>query len=328
MDRFDRIFRLHTLLSSRKYHVSLEDIMEQLECSKSTVERDIRDLRDYLNAPLEYSREHQGYIYNQKDSATPFELPGLWFSTEELHGLLITQHILASLSPGILSEQIAGLQRRIDVMLNQRQQATPVIAEKIQIASIGRRMQDDSQFKRIATALFNGKQIHIEYHPRGSTNGSSHRIISAQKLLYYRNNWYIVAYCHQRNALRTFAIDRIRQARQHIKEAVIVKQQELDKHINASYGIFSGQAKHQAVLQFSARRANWIADEHWHPQQQGHRLENDDYQLSIPFNDSRELVMDILKHGSEVTVISPEFLKTAVMEEINKMQKNYHTLTK
>ena len=66
-----------------------------------------------------------------------------------------------------------------------------------------------------------------------------------------------------------------------------------------------------------------MADEYWHPKQQGIWLENGNYQLSIPFSDSRELIMDILKHGAEVKVIAPQFLQDAVKQQIKAMQKNY-----
>ncbi|OQK16131.1 hypothetical protein AU255_13580 [Methyloprofundus sedimenti] len=97
--------------------------------------------------------------------------------------------------------------------------------------------------------------------------------------------------------------------------------------MHSSYGIFTGKAEHTALLEFSKARANWVVDELWHAEQQGEWLSNDNYQLSFPFSDSRELIMNILKHGAEVMVIALEFLKAAVKEEINKMQKNYHCLT-
>jgi len=95
-----------------------------------------------------------------------------------------------------------------------------------------------------------------------------------------------------------------------------------------AYGIFTGKAKNLAVLELTKSRANWVADEHWHPDQQSHWLKNGNYQLSIPFSDSRELIMDILKHGAEVKVTSPPFLQELVKQEIDKMQKNYHCLVK
>jgi len=48
-----------------------------------------------------------------------------------------------------------------------------------------------------------------------------------------------------------------------------------------------------------------VADEPWHPDQVGHFLDDGCYQLTLPYSDPRELIMDILKHGSEIEVVSP-----------------------
>lgn len=327
MDRFDRIFRLHTLLSNRRTPIPLTEIEQQLECSKSTADRIIQHLRDFLNAPLEYNREYNGYFYNQTSGTTPYQLPGLWFSAEELHGLLVCQQILSQISPGILSEQIASLQQRINRMLEHARLPQTAVYDKIHFPVNGRRLKDDSHFKRIASALFSNRQMYIQYRARGQNQQLSERRISAQKLLYYRDNWYITAHCHYRKELRMFSIDSIHSVKVLEKNAEQTKPKLLDDFLNSGYGIFSGQAKHNVVLQFSTARANWVADEHWHPKQQGLWLENGEYQLSFPFSDSRELIMDILKHGAEVKVIAPTFLREAVGDEIKKMQNLYDCLT-
>ncbi len=286
MDRFDKIYRLHGLLSNRHTPVSLEKIKEHLECSKSTATRIIEILRDHLNAPLEYYREPNGYQYNHQSSSTPYELPGLWFSSEELHGLLICQQILQSISPGILSEQIESLQQRINKMLSKENSPQPVIANKIHFPSVGRRLNDDQHFKRIAT------------------------------------------HCHFRNKLRIFSIDCVYSAESLDQAALTIDTEKMQSFLHSAYGVFTGKAKNLAVLEFTKSRANWVADEHWRPDQQSHWLKNGNYQLSIPFSDSRELIMDILKHGAEVKVTSPPFLQELVKQEIEKMQKNYHCLVK
>jgi len=328
MDRFDKIYRLHGLLSNRRTPLSLEQIKEQLECSKSTATRSIETLRDHLNAPLEYNRVANGYQYNQKSPCKPYELPGLWFSSEELHGLLICQQILQNISPGILSEQIESLQQRINIMLSRENSPQPVIADKIHFPVVGRRLKDDSQFKRLATALFSNKQIHIQYQARGVNSKHSKRTLSAQKLIYYRDNWYLAALCHYRNELRIFSVDRVHSAQILEQSAQSVNSDQLEKFLHSGYGIFTGKAEHTAVLEFSKKRANWVADEYWHPEQHGEWLENGSYQLGIPFSDSRELIMDILKHGAEVKVIEPLFLRVLLMKEIEKMHKNYDWLIK
>ncbi len=272
MDHFDKIYRLHGLLNNHHTPLSLERIRERLDCSKSTATRTIESLRDYLNAPLEYNREANGYFYNQKSSRKPYELPGLWFSSEELHGLLICQQILQNISPGILSDHIESLQQRINKMLSKENSLQPVIAEKIYFPTIGRRLKDDNHFKRIATALFSNKQLNIQYYARGQTNQHSERIISAQKLIYYRDNWYLVAHCHYRNELRIFSIDRIHSAQSLDQPSQQIDKEKIQNFLDSSYRIFTGKMTDIAVLEFTKSRANWVADEHWHPDQQNETL--------------------------------------------------------
>ena len=323
MDRFDRIFQLNKLFTNRHAPVSLKEIMVKLECSQATAERDIQELRNFLNAPLEYDRKHNGYYYNQSGDK-PYELPGLWFSTEELNGLLICQQILQNISPGLLSEQITALRKRIESLFNIKHAPCPTdISQKVSFHTLGRRLKDDCEFKKIATALFNNQQLTIHYSPRSDNANSGERIVSPQQLNFYRDNWYLIAFCHLRNELRLFAVDKIITAKILKTTAKQIDEQQVKQFLGSSYGIFSGNAEHIAVLEFSPTKAKWVADEIWHEQQLGKWLTNGSYQLSFPFNDSRELIMDILKHGNEVEVIAPEFLREAVKEQIFLMQKIY-----
>ncbi|NIP90749.1 MAG: WYL domain-containing protein, partial [Gammaproteobacteria bacterium] len=117
---------------------------------------------------------------------------------------------------------------------------------------------------------------------------------------HYRDNWLLDAYCHLREGLRTFSVDRVRRAQELDEAACTIPDSELDEYFAASYGIFSGKATHTAVLRFSADRARWVADERWHPEQIGQFLTDGRYELRFPYRDDRELVMDILRHGAEV----------------------------
>src|SRR5690348_7296855 len=94
MDKFDRIFSLHTALAGRRTGLSLEELMARLECSKSTLHRAVNTLRDSLKAPIEFDAEAGGYRYIQKGSDKPYELPGLWFSAAELQALAVMQRLL------------------------------------------------------------------------------------------------------------------------------------------------------------------------------------------------------------------------------------------
>jgi predicted DNA-binding transcriptional regulator YafY len=66
-----------------------------------------------------------------------------------------------------------------------------------------------------------------------------------------------------------------------------------------------------------------VADEVWHPEQQGAHLEDGSYELRIPYRDQRELVMDVLRHGSHVRVIEPQSLIDDVKNQLAEALGRY-----
>ena len=96
--------------------------------------------------------------------------------------------------------------------------------------------------------------------------------------------------------------------------AVEISEQELEDTLAGGYGIFSGKATHTAVLRFSAERSRWVSAETWHPDQKGEWV-GDEWQVSFPYSDPRELIMDIMRHGSHVKVLEPSSLKDLVRKE-------------
>ena len=103
------------------------------------------------------------------------------------------------------------------------------------------------------------------------------------------------------------------------QKAKPVDLREVEREFNSGYGIFSGTKLQWAKLRFAPSRARWIAQERWHPQQRG-RLESDgSYVLELPYTDTRELMMDILKYGADVRVLGPRDLADTVAAEIRRM---------
>ncbi|MDP3678776.1 MAG: WYL domain-containing protein, partial [Methylotenera sp.] len=260
-------------------------------------------MRNNLGAPIEYDREYRGYRYSKES----YELPGLWFSVEELLALVSLQKLLAELGPGLLDQQLAPLKPRIEKLLVSKHLSSNAM-QRIRLLPIAARIPDGALFQKVAGAVLNQLRLEIQYHARGS-NTEAMRMVSPQRLAHYRDNWYLDAWCHQRNALRSFALDRIRHAKVLDATAQIVTEETLDAHYAAGYGIFAGAAQHLAILRFTPARARWVADERWHPQQQGEWLADGAFQLQIPYADHRELMMDIMRHLPEVEVIAPNELK-------------------
>ena len=320
MTVWDRIFRLNGILSTRRTPISTRSLMAELECSRATLNRALGFLRDRCGAPIRNS-PGVGYFYDR--SAGTFEMPGLWFAAEELEALLVMDRLLESAQPSLLRDRLAGLQANVRSILEDGlRDPRPFPVHRVRILRSHARRVSRGQLVHSASALVERRQMAFAYGGR-TTDGISQRRVSPQRLVYYRDQWYFDGWDEDQAALRTFALDRMREIEVLDVAARSVPEAELDAALTAGYGLFSGAARHQARLRFSAERARWVADEVWHPEQENHRLADGRYELRVPYADPRELVGEILRHGAEVEVVEPAELIGMVREALEQAARQY-----
>lgn len=321
MDRFEQVHLVHRLLRDARRPVSAASLMERLECSRSTLTRLLAFMRDRLDAPLETDHAEGGYWYGPIDQGT-YELPGLWFNASELHALLATQQLLREVHPGLLAGEIAPLRQRIERLLAREQLGAGEAPRRIRILTMATRTASTEVFGAVAAAVLQRYRLRIDYHNRGDDQRSQ-RIVSPQRLTHYRDNWYLDAWCHRSEGLRSFTLDRIRDPRRDPDPIQDLTDAELDAHFATAYGIFAGSPDKTAVLEFNAYRARWVADERWHPQQHGRLLPDGRYRLEIPYHRADELILDILRYGPDVEVLAPADLRQAVAERLQRAAAIY-----
>lgn len=313
MDRTERFYKIDQMISDRKV-VPFGDFLEELEVSRATLKRDFQYLRDRLNAPIIWDRDAGGYRYEKGDAPTgsQFELPGLWFNASEIHALLTMQHLMANLDKGgLLSPHIQPLMARLNGLLGTADNTAEEVRKRVRIIGVATRRMHLSHFETVGSALLRRKRLMITYHARG-TDEVTEREVSPQRLVYYRENWYLDAWCHLRKGLRNFSVDAIQRAEVLEKPAKDVSEKTTDEVLGSGYGIFSGSKVQWAKLKFTPERARWVAHEQWHPRQKGTMGVDGSYVLEIPYADDRELLMDILKYGLDVVVLGPISLRARI----------------
>ncbi len=321
MDKFSRIYKLHQILKANRYPFSTSKLEQELECSERTIRRIIEDLRLYFDAPIKTDKVNGGYYYD-KVQKTNFELPGIWFNVSEISALLTIKQQLKSIEKGLFDSQISPLNKKIDSILEAAKIKPEDSEQKFRIEKIGNRKCNQKVFQQVSSALIQNKKIEIIYQSR-SNNKTNTRTISPQRMTYYRSNWYLEAKCHLREQFRIFSIDQIKQAQTKGQKAEKFNSMQLDKYALSSYGIFTGEVEYLAKLQFTPQRARWIADEVWHPDQQGDWQKDGSYILQLPYSKDTELVMDILKYGADVKVVGPESLKVEIKKRLKQTLLQY-----
>jgi len=177
-------------------------------------------------------------------------------------------------------------------------------------------------FQAIAHALLARRRLRLIHYHR-ARNEETEREVSPQRLVHYRDNWYLDAWDHGKQALRTFAVDSIRRATLLDAKARNVPDKTLDAELGSGYGIFAGRKIQTAVLRFTPERARWVAHERWHPRQKGYEKDGT-YILEVPYSDDTELILDILRYGPDVEVIAPASLRREVAERLRLAAQRYN----
>jgi predicted DNA-binding transcriptional regulator YafY len=202
MYRLEHVYKLHQLLQGRRSGLSRAALEEALEIPRSTLTRLLRICQDRLHMPVVYDRARGGYCYD--------------------------------LQPGVLKPWIDPLQQRISDLLEHRHAGSKEVWRRIKILPMANREARLEDFQRCADALVTRRRLRMLYRSRSNSDGNDfERQVSPQRLIYYRDNWYLDAWCHQRRALRTFALDRM-QVLGIGKPAIDIDDSKLQQHLESA----------------------------------------------------------------------------------------------
>jgi predicted DNA-binding transcriptional regulator YafY len=294
--------------------------MAAQEVSRATLKRDIAKLRDQLHVPIEFNRELGGYTLDPNHANS--ELPGLWFSQGEILALVTIQQLLEQLQPGLLGTKLRPLQERLTQLMDKHGLAGEDVAKRIRIVHAGKRTVIAKSFEVVAAATMARKRLKI-WHFNRQNGITTERDVSPQRLVHYRDNWYLDAWCHLRDDVRSFSIDAI--SRLEVQEAAAkeVAAKNIDQAVGTGYGIFNGAAQAWAKLKFTPERARWVAGETWHPMQESAFDADGSYLLSFPYSDDRELIGDIMRFGADVQVLAPPALRAKVQRSFLEAAAKY-----
>jgi predicted DNA-binding transcriptional regulator YafY len=239
-----------------------------------------------------------------------------------VQALLTTMQLLDGLQPGLLDRQVSPLVERLRAILGRGDHSWEQIAKRIKIFLPERRDGKAAHFGVIAAALLKRLRLWIRHYNR-QQDRETEREISPQRLVHYRDNWYVDGYCHLREDLRSFSVDAIREAAIRDAKAKEVPDAELDEYLGSGYGIFAGRKIEWATLKFTPEAARWVSAQNWHPKQRSRVEKDGSYVLELPYAEDRELIMEILKYGADVEVLAPPALRQRAADALRRGARRY-----
>jgi predicted DNA-binding transcriptional regulator YafY len=322
MSQFERLHRITNLIQARRV-VSFSELMRELEVSRATLKRDLVKLRDNFNAPIVHDRDAGGYRLGAPNGGPKFELPGLWFSPEEVLALMSMYQMLEGTDEsGLLGRHIRPLMTRLQALMDAADGSSNEILKRVKLISVQRRRVEPKVFETIGAALVKRLRLVLDYYGR-TKDRRTEREVSPLRLVNYKGNWYLDAWCHQSDGIRMFSLDSIEGARLTEQKAKEVSLRTVDEELGGGYGIYRGKDLQWATLVFNKDAAKWVRSEVWNAQQRGRALQDGQYELKVPYSDPAELELEILRHGENVEVIAPAALRTRIARRLADAARLY-----
>lgn len=202
MAKIDNMMAILWMLNSDK-KVTAKQISEKLEINIRTVYRYI-DAISASGVPIISDTGHNGG-YSLLNN---FVKAPLFFDIEEKTALLHSS-IFAKEAGYFFDEALNKATSKLKMYSNQEQEKMldqHLVGFEV-IKPIGK-ISIESVLKTLEYGIANKLSVEIDYRTGGEEKSKS-RNINPYGIVYWNNNWYVVAFCNLRNEIRSFRVDRI-----------------------------------------------------------------------------------------------------------------------
>jgi predicted DNA-binding transcriptional regulator YafY len=198
-----RVLTILEMLQSRQ-RLSGPELAARLEVNTRTVRRYITMLQD-LGFPIESERGRHGFYHLRPG----FKLPPLMFNEEEALaltlGLLAARRLGLAVAAPAVEGALAKVERVLPPVLQERVRA---VQETLSLSFPPVSKTSSSEMLlTLCSAAQQERRVFLHY--QDWQGKASEREVDVYGLVYHGGYWYSTGYCHLRQGLRVFRLDRI-----------------------------------------------------------------------------------------------------------------------
>ena len=319
----ERIYKIHEKILAGELP-NCSKLAKELEVTAKTIQRDITFMRDRLNLPLEYDEHVHGYRY----TADVSHFPVFEFKAADLAGLFLARHALENVKGTKMEQAMSEVFAKLTSSIEGQISFSWEELDKALTRKPNSMPQIDIQlFGKLAEAVMLKQEVAFRYRKVGSDTSEIRRI-RPYHLGGVDHCWYIIGHDCERDALRTFALPRIKGLKIDMKKTFDVPD-DFDgvAYLGTSFGIWTDSdnptAKQVVRIQLKGYAARLVQERRWHPTQQVTPLNNTGSKVEVAFEVGRleELIRWTLSWGSQAKVLEPPELKNRVQQEAREIER-------
>ncbi len=250
-------------------------------------------------------------------------LPALTFSPSELMALIFSRDLLKPLDGTEIQLSLETAFNKAAAILPPEGMAHVRQMQRYFSVSLGPHKNYREHTKTIELlnrALAEKRSVQMRYYS-ASRDATRRREVDPYRLWYAAGALYLIGYCHHRQDVLLFAVDRIRSLTNTDHPWQMPLGFDLDSYIQEALVVMRGKPLEVELL-FDRPTAAWVKDRLWHPSQQLKHLKGGRLQMKLHVADTRELLGWILSFGAGVQVSNPLALRKKIRNEAKKLLEN------
>lgn len=315
----ERLLQLDTLIRSN-HRYTVESLAKAVERSDRTVRNDLAFLRDRLNAPLLYKKA-KGYHYTDPD----WRLPSITLSQGELFALTLGARMLESYAGSAYAEELRGTIARLAERLPEQSwvDLQQLSEDRILFGSGAEITLEPEIWHKLEDASRHQKTVQMTYYTAGSNSTGDRKLDPYLLHIYRGTNPYLIGYCHKRQAIRWFRIDRIRQIE--VLDEGFIRDPAFNAktHLDMIFQHEVGVGPLDIEIWFDNRTAPYIRERRWHPTQTLEEHPDGAVTLLMQVGGLNDLKRWVLGYGQGAVVKNPPELVQLVKDEVAQMGRQY-----
>jgi proteasome accessory factor B len=173
-------------------------------------------------------------------------------------------------------------------------------------------------FNTLTKAAAQRQQLTLLYRKPGQPKAEP-RVVDPYHLANINGEWFLFAYDHGRNDVRTFAPARVQSATPTGKTFPRPEKFSLENRLRGSFGVHSSEGEFEVVLRFNARAADYVREKKWHASQQLRERKDGGVELQLKLTSLVEIERWVLSWGGDAVVLKPKALADSVRAAARKI---------
>ncbi|HWI59190.1 MAG TPA: WYL domain-containing protein, partial [Bacillota bacterium] len=255
----ERMLRIHQAIQERQFP-NASILAAELEVSPKSIHRDLEFMRERLQLPVAFDRLRLGYYYTEEVSA----FPTVQITEGELFALIVAEKALQQYRGTSFERPLLSAIRKMEQSLPETISLDLADIERtISFRTRAEPILDLGVFEKLAKATAARHQLEITYRKPGQQQAEQ-RKIDPYHLANINGEWFLFAFDHLRQDIRTFVPARIKSIRPTGFTYDRPHKFSLEKRLRDSFGVHSGHGEFDVVIRFNEQVADYIREKKWH----------------------------------------------------------------